>query len=64
MTTIVKWNRAFRMFWWDFLVGDTPELFVGMVLVVGSAFLVHDHRALAAVPTIAVLVLIASTIRD
>jgi len=37
---------------------------VGMVLVVGTASLIHDHHALAVVlvPTIAVLVLIASAI--
>jgi membrane protein implicated in regulation of membrane protease activity len=26
---------AFGRFWWDFLVGDTPELFVGVVAVLG-----------------------------
>ncbi|HEV3282033.1 MAG TPA: hypothetical protein VG032_10570 [Acidimicrobiales bacterium] len=31
-------------FWWDFLVGDTPELFVGAVTVVGLvALLCLDH---------------------
>ncbi len=65
MSVLAKWVRAFGAFWWDFLVGDTPELFVGMIVVVGSAFLVHSDRALAValVPALAVLVLVASTIR-
>ena len=31
----VVWLAAFGRFWWDFLVGDTPELFVGAVAVIG-----------------------------
>jgi hypothetical protein len=35
---------AFGHFWWDFLIGDTPELFVGALVVVGSvALLCLDH---------------------
>ena len=26
--------KAFGAFWWDFLVGDTPELFVAVVVIV------------------------------
>ena len=26
----VRWLTAFGRFWWDFLIGDTPELFVGV----------------------------------
>jgi hypothetical protein len=43
---------AFGRFWWDFLIGDTPELFVGSVVVVGLvAALCIDHglRTVAAV---------------
>jgi hypothetical protein len=29
----VRWLKAFGRFWWDFLVGDTPELFVATVLI-------------------------------
>ena len=37
---------AFGRFWWEFLIGDTPELFVGAVLVVGLVALVCvDHAA-------------------
>ena len=34
---------AFGRFWWDFLVGETPELLVGSVVAVGTAaLLVHN----------------------
>lgn len=32
-----KWLVTFGHFWWEFLVGDTPELFVGMLVVLGLA---------------------------
>jgi hypothetical protein len=32
-----RWASAFGRFWWDFLVGDTPELFVGMLIVLAVA---------------------------
>ncbi len=39
---IARWLSAFGMFWWDFLVGDTPELFIGTVGIVGvGAILTH-----------------------
>lgn len=65
MTFISKWVRAFGHFWWDFLVGDTPELFVGMLIIVGVAFLAHRNTALAVVlvPAVAIIVLLTSTIR-
>ncbi len=30
---------GFGRFWWNFLVGDTPELFVGAVVILGVAAL-------------------------
>ena len=24
------------MFWWEFLVGDTPEIFIGTIVVLGG----------------------------
>jgi hypothetical protein len=39
---------AFGRFWWEFLVGDTPELLIGAVLAVAIvAFLVHHGAARA-----------------
>jgi hypothetical protein len=34
-TLFVRLIKGFAMFWWDFLVGDTPELFVTVVLSIG-----------------------------
>jgi hypothetical protein len=54
-----RWAVAFGRFWWDFLVGDTPELFVGTLLVIGIvAALVHAHLPRLAV-AVAVPVLVA-----
>ncbi len=37
-----RWARAFGRFWWDFLVGDTPELLVGAVgALAAAALLAH-----------------------
>jgi len=33
-----RWLVAFGRFWVEFLIGDTPELFVGVVAAVGLAF--------------------------
>jgi hypothetical protein len=43
---------GFGRFWWEFLIGDTPELFVGAVTVLGVVALVclgHPARTWAAV---------------
>lgn len=31
----LRWLIAFGMFWWDFLVGDTPEITVAILVVLG-----------------------------
>jgi hypothetical protein len=63
--TIVRWVRAFGHFWWDFLVGDTPELFVAMLVLVGVAFgLRHDRvAAVVTLPVLAILALLGSAWR-
>ncbi len=33
----MKYLKAFFMFWFDFLIGDTPEIFVGALIVLGVA---------------------------
>ena len=43
---------GFGRFWWEFLIGDTPELFIGVVAVlglVGALCLDHALRTAAAV---------------
>ena len=62
---ITKALTAFGRFWWDFIIGDTPELAVATVVIVGAAYLVaHLHVSAAIVlPALAALFLLASTWR-
>lgn len=57
---------AFGHFWWDFLVGDTPELFVGGLIVLGLIALLVHLGAPRAVPVIALpalaIALLAATL--
>jgi cytochrome c biogenesis factor len=57
--------RGFARFWWDFLVGDTPELFAAVLVIVGIISLVslvgHDNTlAVILLPTLSVVALGAS----
>jgi hypothetical protein len=65
MTTITRWVRAFGRFWLDFLVGDTPELFVATLLVVGAALTLASLHVLSiiVVPAVAVVAVIWSAAR-
>lgn len=45
MSALGRLLAAFGRFWWDFLVGDTPELFVAVALVIGLAFALHASTA-------------------
>lgn len=36
---LVRYLRAFGRFWYDFLVGDQPELFVGPILALAFTWL-------------------------
>jgi hypothetical protein len=57
--------RAFGHFWWDFLIGDTPELAVATLVIVGLADVLHDLRLVAtvALPVLAAVFLLVSTYR-
>jgi hypothetical protein len=57
--------RAFGHFWWDFLVGDAPELFVATLVIIVTALLLRHERAAAviALPLEAIVFLVASTVR-
>ncbi len=65
MTALTRTLRAFAHFWWDFLVGDTPELAVATGAIVGLAFLLSGERAVGAVllPLTAAAFLVLSTYR-
>ena len=54
--------KGFAMFWWDFLVGDTPELFIAALVVVGLVAFCRivwqlNTLALVALPVLCVLAL-------
>lgn len=65
MRAIARGARSFGHFWWDFLVGDTPELFVAMLFLVGIAFALRHERLAAVVllPVLAAAALLGSTWR-
>ncbi|MFZ1063166.1 MAG: hypothetical protein WAN30_06805 [Acidimicrobiales bacterium] len=63
MTTNSSWPvriiKGFAKFWWDFLVGDTPELFVAALVVLGLVALCRvvwqlNTLALVALPVLCV----------
>jgi uncharacterized membrane protein len=62
----VRSLKAFGAFWWDFLVSDTPELLVGVLVAIGLvAVLVKvsslNAAAVAAFP-VAVIVLLGGSV--
>jgi hypothetical protein len=65
---VVRWLQAFGAFWWDFLIGDTPELFVGALVVIGVVALLAkawsvNAAAVTALPVLVVALLAASVAR-
>jgi hypothetical protein len=65
MKTVGRLLRAFGLFWWDFLVGDTPELALATGAIVGLAFLLAGARVVGVVllPLVAAGFLFLSTYR-
>jgi hypothetical protein len=61
---VIRLIKGFGMFWWDFLVGDTPELFVAALVIIGAVALVSEswHANTAAVIVLPVLAVLALTI--
>jgi hypothetical protein len=57
--------QAFGRFWWEFLIGENPDAFVGALVVIGTALLLRHDRpaAIAVVPVLTLVVLIGSTYR-
>jgi hypothetical protein len=49
--------RGFGLFWWDFLVGDTPEITIVVLLILGVVALTRDVAHLNALAYIALPVL-------
>jgi hypothetical protein len=66
MTAVARAIRAFGHFWWDFLVGDTPELALATAAIVGLAFLLAGGTRLVGaivLPLVAAAFLFVSTYR-
>jgi hypothetical protein len=65
MKLIKRWGRAFGLFWWDFLVGDTPELFVATLVIVAVALLLghHHESGYLMLPALAIVFLVLSAYR-
>lgn len=61
----MRYVRAFGRFWRDFLIGDTPELAAGAVLVLMLAFVLGWVNGLAVVlvPAAVIALLVWSTLR-
>jgi uncharacterized membrane protein YhaH (DUF805 family) len=65
---IVKLVRGFGRFWWDFLVGDTPEITVAVIIIVAAVALASDVAhvnalAFVALPLLAIVTLALSVRR-
>ncbi len=48
---------GFGRFWWDFLVGDTPEITLSVVAIVGVTALLRDAAHANAAAYVALVVL-------
>jgi hypothetical protein len=62
---IRRWSVAFGRFWWEFLVGDTPEFLIGAVLVVALVAVLAHHGiahavVVGALPVLVVVLLVTS----
>ncbi len=57
----IRLLKGFGQFWWDFLIGDTPELFVAALIIIGVIALLSraGHYNATAAVTLPLLVVIA-----
>ena len=58
---VVRLIKGFGRFWWDFFVGDTPELFVAALVVIGVTALLSETAGAntAAIIVLPILVVVA-----
>jgi hypothetical protein len=56
---------AFGRFWWEFLIGENPDAFIGALVVIGTAVLLRHDRvaAITTVPLLTVAFLVGSAYR-
>lgn len=64
MTALARLLRAFSRFWWDFLIGDTPETILATLLIVAAAIALRHHHwtEVSVLPVLTGLTLILSAI--
>jgi len=57
--------RAFGRFWWDFVIGDTPELALATAVIVVVAYLLAGTTIAGAIvlPLLAAVFLLVSSLR-
>jgi hypothetical protein len=59
---LIRLLKGFGGFWWDFLVGDTPELFIAVLIAIGVVALIKmnghfNTPAVALLPALAIFAL-------
>jgi hypothetical protein len=57
LKTLRKGTKSFFSFWKDFLVGDSPVLALGVLIILGVAYLLRSSPVLA--PTTAIILVLA-----
>jgi hypothetical protein len=64
MKIIARGLRTFGSFWWDFLIGDSPAIFVAVLAIVGAALLLRGHSTVAVVvlPLMAIATLLGTVL--
>jgi len=62
MTVLKKIVVGFGRFWWDFLVGDTPEIFLMVLAVAGAIALISVVAGAHAAGWVILPVLVVSTL--
>ncbi len=58
----VRLLRSFGRFWWDFLVGDTPEITVAVLVIIGAVALLSEAAHVNALAYVAVPLLVTLTL--
>jgi len=63
VTVLRRSLRAFGHFWWDFLIGDSPEFVVATGVIIALAYGLQHQRVAAVIvlPLVAAGFLLAST---
>jgi hypothetical protein len=63
----LRWCLGFAHFWWDFLVGDTPELTAATLVIIGItvalAKTISTASAWIALPGLVIIALVLSVLR-